>query len=88
MNARFAMTEFVPKSHWKWVGRFLWLTVHYDHRFEPIDDARTKIQFIIEVRGFGNSVIGKPFAAIYSKNLDKAIPNLVAEMDAEVRAGQ
>lgn len=86
--ARFAMTEFAPKSHWTWVGRFLWLTVHYDHRFEPINDARTKIQFIIEARGFAASVIGKPFAAIYSKNLDKAIPNLVAEMNAELQAGQ
>jgi hypothetical protein len=82
MKARFAMTAFAPKSHWTWVGKFLWLTVHYDHRFEPINDARTKIQFIIEARGFGVSVIGKPFAAVYSKNLDKAIPNLVAGMNA------
>jgi hypothetical protein len=88
IKARFAMTEFVPKNHWKWIGKFPWLTVHYDHRFEPINDARTKIQFIIEVTGFGKSVIGKLFATTYSKNLDKAIPNLVAEMNAGLRAGQ
>jgi hypothetical protein len=82
MKARFAMTEFAPKCYWTWVGSFLWLAVHYDHRFEPIGDARTRIQFIIEARGFGASVIGKPFAAVYSKNLDKAIPNLVAEMNS------
>jgi hypothetical protein len=80
------MTEFAPKSHWTWAGRFLWLDVRYDHWFEPIDDARTKIQFIVEASGFGASVIGKPFAAIYSKNLDEAIPNLVSEMNAGVRA--
>jgi hypothetical protein len=88
IRARFAMTEFAPGSHWTWVGKFLWLTVHYDHRFEPINDAGTKIKFVIEVRGFGKSVIGKPFAAIYSKELDKAIPNLVAEMNAGLRGGQ
>jgi hypothetical protein len=81
-KARFAMTEFVPKSNWKWVAKFLWLTVHYDHRFEPINDARTKIQFIIGATGFGKLVLGKLFAAIYAKNLDKAIPNLIAEMQS------
>jgi hypothetical protein len=81
------MREFVPKSHWKWVGRFLWLTVHYDHRFEPINGARTRIRFIVEVTGFGKSVIGRPFAALYAKNLDRAIPNLVAEINAGLRAG-
>src|SRR5262249_17842921 len=25
-KARFAMTEFAPKSSWKWVAKFLWLT--------------------------------------------------------------
>jgi hypothetical protein len=88
MKARFAMTEFAPKSRWTWVGKFLWLTVHYDHRFEPINESQTKIQFIIEARGFGASVIRKPFAAVYSKNLDQAIPNLIAEMNAELRAVQ
>jgi uncharacterized membrane protein len=82
MTARFAMTEIVPKNNWKWIGKFLWLTVHYDHRFEPINDARTKIEFIIEIKGFANLVLGKLFAAIYGKNLDRAIPNLVAEINA------
>jgi uncharacterized membrane protein len=82
MTARFAMTEIVPKNNWKWIGKFLWLTVHYDHRFEPINDARTKIEFIIEIKGFAKLVLGKLFAAIYAKSLDRAIPNLVAEINA------
>jgi uncharacterized membrane protein len=83
-KARFVMTEFVPKSNWKWISNFLGLRVHYDHRFEPINEARTKMQFIIEANdlGFGKFVLGKLFAAIYSRNLDKAIPNLVAEINA------
>jgi uncharacterized membrane protein len=90
MKARFAVTEYVPKSHWKWISKFLWLTIDFDHRFEPIDHDRTKMQFIIEAKdlGFGRFVLGKLYAAIYSKNLDKAIPNLVAEINAGLRAGQ
>ena len=90
MKARFAVTEFVPKSHWKWISKILGVTVHYDHRFEPINHDRTKMQFIIEAKdlGFGKFVLGKLYAAIYSKNLDKAIPNLVAEINAGQRAGQ
>ena len=90
MKARFAMTEFVPKSHWKWVGNVLWLTVHYDHRFESIDRNRTKVQFTVEAKdlGFGKFILAKLYAATYSKLLDKAIANLVVEMNAGQRAGR
>ena len=89
-KARFAVTEFVPKTHWKWISNFFGITVHYDHRFEPINHDRTKMQFIIEARdlGFGGYLLGKLYGAIYSKNLDKAIPNLVAEINAGLPAGQ
>ena len=33
----FRVTEFDPPRNWKWVGAFLWLTVIYDHQFEPLD---------------------------------------------------
>ncbi len=84
LKARFAVTEFVPKSHWKWISKFLGATIHYDHRFEPINHDRTKMQFIIEANnlGFGRFLLAKLYTAMYSKNLDKAIPNLVAEINA------
>ena len=90
MKARFSMTEFVPKSHWKWVGDVLWLTVHYDHRFESINGDRTKVQFIVEAKdlGFGKFILAKLYAAMYGKLLDKAIANLVAELNVGRRAGQ
>jgi len=87
LKARFAVTEFVPKSHWKWISSFFGLTIHYDHRFEPINHDRTKVQFIIEANnlGFGRFLLAKHYTAMYSKNLDKAIPNLVAEINAGMR---
>jgi hypothetical protein len=33
--------------------------------------------------GFGASVFGRLLAAIYARNLDKAIPNLIDELEDE-----
>ena len=82
VKSAFTMTEFNSGSNWKWVGGFLWLTVHYDHRFEKVNPQQTKLIWIIEGKGFGVSVFGKLFAKVYDKNLAKAIPALVAEMNA------
>ena len=76
------MTEFNPYRNWKWVGSFLWLTVHYDHRFEEIHSLQTKLRWVVAAEGAGVSVFGRLFAKIYSSNLDRAIPLLIAEMNA------
>ena len=64
------------------VGNFLWLTVYYDHHFEEVNSTQTKITFVVEMTGFGVSVLGRLFAKVYSKNLDRAIALLVQEMNA------
>ena len=74
--------EFKPYRNWQWVGGFLWLTVYYDHRFEALNPTQTKITFELEAKGFGRSVLGRLFAKIYSKTLDRAIALLVQEMNA------
>jgi hypothetical protein len=81
-SAAFTVTEFNPYHDWKWVAGFLWLTCHYDHRFEELNPMQTKLTWVIEANGFGKSVVGRLFAKIYSKNLDRAIPLLVEEMNA------
>ncbi len=82
VKSAFTMAEFNPYRNWKWVGGFLWLTVHYDHRFEELNPARTKLTWVVEAKGFGVSVFGRLFAKIYNKNLNAAIPLLVQEMNA------
>ncbi len=82
VKSAFTMTEFNPYRNWKWVGGLLWLTVHYDHRFEELNPTQTKLTWIVEAKGFGVSVFGRLFAKIYGKNLDRAIPLLVGEMKA------
>ena len=43
---------------------------------------RTRITFVIEATGFGVSILGRLFAWAYGKNLDRALPILVQEMNA------
>jgi hypothetical protein len=78
----FQVTDFNPHRNWKWVGGFLWATVHYDHFFAELSPTQTKLTWVVEAEGFGISVIGRLFAKVYSKDLDKAIPRLVSEMNA------
>lgn len=82
VKSAFTMTEFSSYRNWKWVGGFLWLTVHYDHRFEELNPTQTKLTWVVKAKGFGVSVFGRLFAKIYSKNLDRAIPLLVKEMNS------
>jgi hypothetical protein len=76
------VTEFNPYRNWKWVCGFLWLTCHYDHLFEELSPTETKMTFLVLAEGFGKSVIGRLFAVIYRRSLDRAIAMLVQEMNA------
>jgi hypothetical protein len=78
----FRMTEFNPPRNWKWVGAFLWLTVIYDHQFERLDAEHTKLIWVIAANGLGEGILGRLFAWIYRSSLERAIPLLIAEMNA------
>jgi Polyketide cyclase / dehydrase and lipid transport len=82
MKPAFRVTEFNPPRNWIWVGRFLWLTVIYDHQFEELDAGHTKLTFIVQGRGFGARILGPFFAKLCRGSLEKAIPLLIAEMNA------
>ena len=82
IRSSFAMSAFQPGERWEWTGRFLWLRVRYDHAFERLAGDRTRIVFDVDVEGLGANTLGRVFARIYSANLDRAIPNLVAEIEA------
>jgi hypothetical protein len=75
------MTDFDPPSSWAWAGPFLWLTVHYGHRFEAFGERRTRLVWTVAAEGRGVTFLGRLFAAVYARNLDRAIPNLQRELD-------
>ena len=81
IHSSFQMVEYNYHQNWLWAGPFLWLTIHYDHRFEAVDSKRTKLTFIIFAHGFAEPIFGRLFAAVYNRNLNKAIPNLAEEME-------
>lgn len=81
IRSTFRMEELRPQASWKWAGPFLWITVHYDHRFTSTGPAETEIRFVLDGEGAGVSVFGRLFAAIYARNLDRAIPRLVEEIE-------
>ena len=88
VKSTFVMTEFDPPRSWKWAGPFLWLTVHYDHRFVEAGPGRTRLTWVVEAEGIGVSVLGRLFARIYDRNLDRAVPLLIEEMNAPGRGGE
>ncbi|MGH3479845.1 MAG: hypothetical protein ACRDQD_23785, partial [Nocardioidaceae bacterium] len=51
-----------------------------DHRFEPLDEHHTRLVWTVAADGPGEASLGRVFGAIYSRNLDKAIPNLQQEL--------
>ncbi len=57
------------------------MTVHYDHRFRIAGEGETEISFVVDAEGFGAGVLGRLFGAIYKQNLEKAIPNLIVELE-------
>ncbi len=79
---RFAMTEWDPPRRWKWHGRFLWLRVGYDHRFEPLPGGGTRLVLEVDASGPAAGSLGRLFARVYGRNLDRALPLLAAEMEA------
>ncbi|MCI0694143.1 SRPBCC family protein [candidate division KSB1 bacterium] len=82
IKSEFRMTELNPPHNWKWAGPFLWLRIEYDHCFEAIDRQRAKLTWIVRAEGVGVALFGRLFGMIYNRNLDRAIPNLIAEMNA------
>ena len=81
VRSRFVVTTLVDGERWLWTGKFLWLRIEYDHVLEAVTPERTRVTFDVAVGGLGVGSIGRLFAWIYSGNLDKAIPNLVAEIE-------
>ena len=79
---RFEMTDWEPPRRWRWRGGFLWLSVGYDHRFEPLPGRGTRIVLEVEATGFAVGSLGRLFGLVYARNLDRALPLLAQELQA------
>ena len=85
VRSTFRMEELNTGVNWRWAGPFLWITVHYDHRFSQAGPEETEIAFVLDGEGAAAGLFGRLFAALYARNLDRAIPNLVSQMERPER---
>ena len=79
---RFEMTDWEPPRRWRWRGGFPWLSVGYDHRFEPLPGGGTRIVLEVEASGFAVGSLGRLFAFVYARNHDRALPLLARELES------
>jgi hypothetical protein len=86
MTSTFKMTEFAPPSHWKWSGSLLGAQILYDHVFCEAAPGRTRVRFTVDGSGWQVAILGTVFAGIYRHNLRRAIPLLIAEIEAHARS--
>jgi hypothetical protein len=77
----FQMIEFEPPRHWKWVGPFLGSQVFYDHIFAEDKPGETTVRFRADIAGWTAAVLGRLFGSLYKRNLDRAVPLLIEEIE-------
>ncbi len=87
VRTTFQMIEFDPPRHWKWTGSFLGSRVLYDHIFSQNEPRRTTIRFTVDVAGGLGSLLSGIFGRIYRRNLERAVPLLVREIEAAAGIG-
>ena len=85
-KARVRVTDFEDGRRFRWEGSFLWLGLGYDHLVTTDDAGGVSITFTVEGAGVGVDTIGRLFASMYARTLDRAIPRLQALLRAPDRA--
>lgn len=75
----FRISAYDDGSSWEWVGKVLWLTIRYDHRFAA-DGDRTRLTWTVTEEGGRRSAMGRLFASGYARLVDRAIPRLQAQL--------
>ncbi|MFZ0821377.1 MAG: SRPBCC family protein [Candidatus Acidiferrales bacterium] len=83
VRTSFQMIEFDPPRHWKWAGDFLGAEVFYDHIFLQRNPGETTVRFTVDVGGGPAPLIRGIFGFIYRRNLERAVPLLIREIEAK-----
>jgi len=81
IKTTFQMVEFDPPRHWRWVGSFLGSPILYDHIFSQTEPGQTTVRFTVDVGGGPGALLSGIFGQIYRRNLDRAVPLLVREIE-------
>ena len=82
VTLKLEVNRYQPERQFRWFSYLGWLTLDYDHRFEPVDENHTRMIWTVELDGFGARFIGPIIARLYGRSLDQAIPKFVGELKA------
>ncbi len=74
-RSAFRISAYDEHNHWEWVGRVLWLTIRYDHHFAASGDT-TLMTWTVSQEGARSTALGRLFASVYGRRVDRAIPRL------------
>ena len=74
-RSAFRISAYDEPNHWEWVGKVAWLTIRYDHRFAANGDT-TLMTWTVAEEGSRRSTLGRLFASVYGRLVDRAIPRL------------
>jgi hypothetical protein len=82
MSSKLRMIDFNPGRNWKWGGRSRIFRFAFDHRFDRIDEERTRLDFVVETDGALDYLLG-PLTGLYlGRRLDRNIPRLIEQLDS------
>jgi hypothetical protein len=77
--SQFQVSSYDEGSHWEWIGKVLWVTIRYDHRFMA-DGHGTRMTWTVSEDAARRSPLGRLFGAFYERLADRAIPRLQAQL--------
>ena len=80
-RATMKVTEYDPPHRWVWEGRSMGVTTRFEHKFEEVDDARTRIWFQAWTSGPLSFIGGRIFGRMMPRYLTVALPRLKAEIE-------
>ncbi|HEV7199906.1 MAG TPA: SRPBCC family protein [Candidatus Limnocylindria bacterium] len=83
-RSQFRVSSYAEGAGWEWVGKVLWLTIRYDHRFAQ-DGSRTRMTWTVSEDGDRRSLLGRLFASVYGRLVDRAIPRLQEQLKSANR---
>ncbi len=74
--------EYDPPRSWVWEGRSMGVTTRFEHRFEEVDEGRTRIWFLAWTSGPLSFIGGRVFGKMMHRYLTTALPKLKAEIES------
>jgi len=80
-RATMTVTEYEPPKRWVWEGRSFMTLTRFEHRFEPLEDGRTRIWFLAWMSGPFARPGGWWFGRMMHRSLSRALPKLKAEIE-------